>query len=190
MKRNRSNPIEAVEWVKSNGPVDVVDFLTFRYGYGPPTQRQSDKARRVLSSMVEAGLLDQKISGAYIVPEMEDMKASAKRKGVETEVKLVEWLRVNGARYAERRHLSGANDKGDIGAIPGVCLDAKSGVKMQPLKWLREIVKEVRNSGADTGAVIVRPKGKPDPDDWVVMMTMEMYRDLMIEAGYFKRDDS
>jgi len=138
--------------------------------------------------MVEAGLLDQKINGTYKVPETEDMKASAKRKGVETENKLVEWLHRNGAPYAERRHLAGANDKGDVGAVPGVCLDAKSGVKMTPLKWLREIVKETFNSGADTGAVIVRPKGMPDPDDWVVMMTMENYRDLMVEAGYFDRD--
>lgn len=111
---------------------------------------------------------------------------TAKQKGAATESFAVEWLRRNGAPYAERRHLHGSADQGDIAGIPNVCIEVKSAARWTPKQWVAELEVEMVNSEASTGAVLARPKGVPDPDGWIVMMPMEVWRRLMVTAGYLQ----
>ncbi len=116
--------------------------------------------------------------------------STSKRKGAETEIKYVEFLKKNGIPNAERRHLNGVYDKGDIAgwnAPDGswnVVVEVKSGASLKIPEWLKELEAEVRNAQAATGHVVVRPKGKPNPDDWFVLMPVKEFMHLMGEAGY------
>lgn len=118
--------------------------------------------------------------------------ATAKRKGAETEELFVQYLRSKGIVNAERRHLSGANDKGDIAGwvqrdgSKSVAVEVKSGAQLTIPQWLKELEAEIKNAKADTGCVAVRPKGKPRPEDWFVVIPMERYMALMGEAGYLE----
>jgi len=119
------------------------------------------------------------------------MKTStAKRKGAETEIKYVDYLKSNGVPNAERRHLNGIFDKGDIAgwnAADGswnVVVEVKSGASLKIPQWLKELDVEIHNAKAATGHIVVRPKGKPNPEDWFVIMPVPEFMDLMGEAGY------
>lgn len=115
---------------------------------------------------------------------------TAKAKGAATETAYVEFLKANGVPNAERRHLSGAYDKGDISgwcAVDGswnVCVEVKSGASLNIQQWLRELDAEIVNANADTGHVVIRPKGKPKPEDWFVVMRTPEFMKLMEKAGY------
>jgi len=119
------------------------------------------------------------------------MKPSvAKQKGAATETMYVTHLISKYNLFnVERRHLSGANDKGDIAGWASspnkkVCVEVKSGAQLSLPKWLAELKEEKKNSGANVGCVVVRPKGKPAPDDWFVIMPHPEFMELMREAGY------
>lgn len=109
---------------------------------------------------------------------------TAKRKGAETEEKFVQFLKGIGVPGAERRHLAGMNDKGDIAGWPNVCVEVKSGAQLNVGEWLRQLDIEIINSEAKIGFVAVRPKGKPDPKDWWMIMRSEELMELLREAGY------
>ena len=109
--------------------------------------------------------------------------STAKTKGRETENAFVAFLRSHGIEHAERRRLTGSADQGDITGWPGVCVEIKSGATLAIPKWLAELDAETRNAHADIGFVAVRPKGKPDPKDWFVILRPESLMDLMAEAG-------
>ena len=108
----------------------------------------------------------------------------AKVKGRETENLLVDWLHRNGAPHAERRRLAGVADRGDVGGWPGVCVEIKSGAKVDVAGWLAELAVEVRNAKADVGFVAVRPKGRPDPDGWWAVMPLPALLRLLVDAGW------
>lgn len=116
--------------------------------------------------------------------------ATAKRKGAETEIMFVNYLHSQGVHNAERRHLVGKDDKGDIAAwvYPDgshkVTVEVKSGASLSIPQWLRELDSEIKNSDADTGFIAVRPKGKPNPEDWFAVLPMDVLMRLMAEAGY------
>ena len=110
--------------------------------------------------------------------------ATAKRKGAQTEVAAVEWLQAHGFPYAERRHLNGTHDKGDIAGVPGVCIEVKSAASWTPLRWLAELEVEVANAGAEVGFVLARPKGRPAVEDWAVIVTPAQMIELLTAAGW------
>ena len=110
---------------------------------------------------------------------------TAKVKGRDTENLFVEylrndWLLVN----VERRRLMGVRDEGDITGWPGVCVEVKSGATVTIASWLKELAAEMTNSHADAGFVAVRPKGKPDPKDWYVVLPLPELLRLMAKAGW------
>lgn len=109
--------------------------------------------------------------------------ATAKAKGRETENALVAWLRVNGVPYAERRRLTGSKDQGDV-TWPGVCVECKSGARLDIAGWLDELAAEMIHSRAETGFVAVRPKGRPAPDDWFAVLPLPVLMQLLIDAGH------
>jgi len=116
--------------------------------------------------------------------------STAKAKGAATEVAYVDFLRKNGVPNAERRHLNGVLDKGDVAgwnAPDGswnVVVEIKSGAVLSIPKWIKELRAEVRNANAITGHIVIRPKGLPDPKDWWVVMPVPEFMDLMEKAGY------
>lgn len=116
--------------------------------------------------------------------------STAKAKGADTESKYVEEIKKLGILNAERRHLSGAYDKGDVAGWvkqtgeKSVCVEVKSGAQLSIPKWLSELAAEVKNSNADVGFVVVRPKGKPQVKDWFIVMPHPEFIELMREAGY------
>lgn len=109
---------------------------------------------------------------------------TAKAKGRETENIAVDWLRAQGWVNAERRRLAGVEDQGDVAGIPGVCVEVKSAASWAPVRWLRELEVEMSNSNSEIGFVMARPKGKPDPDEWVIIMPPYMFAKLASESGW------
>lgn len=116
--------------------------------------------------------------------------STAKTKGRETENKYVEWLIDHGVPNAERRRLLGVLDKGDISGwvksdgSDSVVVEVKSGAKLDIAGWLKELECEISNAGGTIGFVVVRPKGKPNVDDWFVLMPLPEHHALMERAGF------
>jgi hypothetical protein len=110
--------------------------------------------------------------------------STAKAKGRETENIHVDYLISQGVLQAERRRLNGSFDQGDVTGWPGVCVEIKSGAKLDIQGWLRELEIEIKNSKAETGYVAVRPKGLPNAEDWFAVMSMPLFMELMKAAGW------
>jgi hypothetical protein len=110
--------------------------------------------------------------------------ATAKAKGRATENQAVNWLRENGYPYAERRHLAGEHDLGDITGMPGICVEVKSAAQWAPVRWLRETREEMKNSRSPIGFVMARPKGGTNVDDWIIMMHPDTLLSLLTDAGW------
>lgn len=116
--------------------------------------------------------------------------STAKSKGAATEAMWVQYLISWGVANAERRHLSGQFDKGDIAgwAAPdgswNICGEVKSGASLDIPGWLRELDAEMENAKSEMGYLAIRPKGKPDPKDWWIVMPSELFMRLMAKAGY------
>lgn len=110
--------------------------------------------------------------------------ATAKAKGRDTENALVEWMKANGVPYAERRRLNGTKDKGDIAGLPGVVIEVKSAARLDLATWMAELDCEITNDQAATGALVMRPKGKPHPDAWWACMPLPLWWELMRAAGW------
>lgn len=116
--------------------------------------------------------------------------STAKQKGLETENKFVAFLHRWGIKTAERRRLNGVLDKGDIAGWSqqdgshSVVVEVKSGASLDLPGWLRELKAEKQNAKADLAFVAVRPKGKPNVEDWYAIMPMEEFMKLSGEAGY------
>ena len=109
---------------------------------------------------------------------------TAKAKGRATENQAVEWLRSKGWIHAERRHLAGSEDMGDVVGIPGMCIEVKSAATWAPVRWLRETEAERENSGASVAFCMARPKGGTNVDDWVILMTPAQLLDLLEDTGW------
>jgi hypothetical protein len=117
--------------------------------------------------------------------------STAKSKGRDTENRVVAYLRSYGLKV-ERRRLTGTSDQGDIAGWNtdkgSVCVEIKSAATWSPLRWLGELDDEADNCAAETGFVVARPKGKPDPEDYVVLIRLPWFMELMREAGYIPED--
>lgn len=110
--------------------------------------------------------------------------ATAKAKGRATENAWVAYLRSKGWESAERRRLAGVLDRGDIAGVHNQTIEVKSAAQWSPLQWLRELGEEQFNTGDDVGYVTARPKGKTNPEDWVILMTPEQLMFLLEKAGF------
>lgn len=98
--------------------------------------------------------------------------STAKAKGRETENAFVVWMRERWGKVVERRRLTGAQDQGDISGWHNVCVEVKSGASIDIPGWLRQLKEEKKNSHSEYGFVAVRPKGKPDPEDWYAVVSL------------------
>lgn len=112
------------------------------------------------------------------------MSTPSKRKGSQAERDVVKFLQVRGWIYAERRLAGDTNDRGDVAGVNGVCIEIKNHAKMDLAGWIKELEVEIINAKADTGVVIHKRKGKSDVAEWYATMTVELYVELLKEAGY------
>lgn len=107
-----------------------------------------------------------------------------KQKGTRAESQVVEFLKRNGFPYAERRALSGVNDKGDITGMGPVVVEVKDHQKIVLSQFLSELKEEVVNADAQTGAAVVKKRGTLNVGEWYAVMPVAWWVDLLKEAGY------
>lgn len=108
----------------------------------------------------------------------------SKQKGTRFESAIVDYLTEHGFPYAERRTLSGSQDRGDIAGVPGWVLEAKNCSAASLGAWIDVATTEQANAGAAYSAVWHHRRGKSSPGDGFVTMTGAAFTRLLCEAGY------
>lgn len=100
------------------------------------------------------------------------MANKSKQKGTAAETRVVRFLQSRGIE-AERKALSGSEDKGDIKVDGNIIFEVKSGkqtinpTRTQLEEWMRQSNKEGKNSGSSDYLVIARHSKNPkDYDVW------------------------
>lgn len=112
------------------------------------------------------------------------MTTASKRKGSAFERSIVEYLKKEGWKYAERRLAGDSKDRGDIAGVPGFVWEAKNEKRIDLAGYLKELEIEVANDKADAGAVIVKKRGTTNVADCYAIMPVYMLVYLLKEAGY------
>ena len=110
--------------------------------------------------------------------------SKSKARGTKWETAVVNYMRDNGFPTAERRTLSGSDDKGDINAGPGLVIECKAQARHSFAEWVDEAEKEKGNAGADVGFAWVHRRGNSSPARGYVVMTGEQVLWLLRAAGY------
>lgn len=108
------------------------------------------------------------------------MANPSKRKGSAFERDVVDYLKVNGFPWAERRALEGVNDRGDVAGIPGVVLEVKACKQIDLAGFMGEAEREAANAGVSIFAVIAKRRMKPTSEAYAVMplrLLVELLRD-------------
>lgn len=85
--------------------------------------------------------------------------SKARAKGTFAESMVVRYLQSTYWPYAERRALSGGQDKGDITGTPGLAWEVKSAKTLCVPAWLRETEAERVNAKADYATLVIKPTG-------------------------------
>jgi hypothetical protein len=109
--------------------------------------------------------------------------SKAKQRGTAAETAVVNYLHSVGFESAERRTLSGANDKGDINLSEHLVIEVKDHQRMELAGWLDEANREATNANAPYGVVWHKRARKGSPADWYVTMDganfVKLWKDLM-----------
>lgn len=109
--------------------------------------------------------------------------------GTSHETAIKNWLRENGWPFADRKTQNGANDLGDLRLserIPFVveAKTAKSTTDRATLgTFVKELVAEVGNAGADSGAVIFKKQGTTDVGQYYAILPVE-YLNHLLKLSY------
>lgn len=114
--------------------------------------------------------------------------STAKAKGRETENIFVRWMKTRWGKTVERRRLTGAQDQGDITGWNNVCVEIKSGASIDLPGWLKQLEDEKINSHSEYGFVAVRPKGKPDPEEWYAVVALPDMMNLLMDLELLRPD--
>jgi Holliday junction resolvase len=112
------------------------------------------------------------------------MSTPQKQKGSKAERDVVAYLHEQGFKYAERRLAGDTNDRGDIAGINGVCFEIKNQARMNLAGWVDELLVEIVNAKANTGAVVHKRKGKTNVGDWYATMPVSVWIELIQREGY------
>ena len=106
------------------------------------------------------------------------MANPSKKKGTAWETALVEYLKLSGFPYAERRALCGTSDRGDVAGIPGVVLEAKAEKTIALSTYMDEVATEKQNANAQVGAAVIKRRNR-GPGDSYVVMPLSQFVDLI-----------
>lgn len=115
---------------------------------------------------------------------MSRTRASAKAAGRSWEKAICEYLIANDWPNAERRRTEGANDRGDIAGVAGVCIEAKNVKAIALADFLDQADIEARNANAAIGVAWIKRRGRANPAAGYVVMSGETFIRLLSEAGY------
>lgn len=108
-------------------------------------------------------------------------------KGTAAETAVVRYLQDHGFPHAERRALHGTADKGDITGMGPVVLEVKNCQKLELAAWMSELVVEMYNAKAETGAVVAKRRGTTDAAAWYAILPFGDFVELLLEAGFGDR---
>lgn len=93
-----------------------------------------------------------------------------KQKGTKWETDVVNYLNENGFPNAERRALTGKNDKGDIAGLPNNwVLECKDHKTISLSTFVDEAMTEKENAGSAYGAAVIKRARKNVSQAYVVM---------------------
>lgn len=106
----------------------------------------------------------------------QSQQAKNKAAGTRAETQVVDYLKVFWPG-AERRRLSGANDKGDISGVGDpvtgrTVIEVKNEKKLNFSSYLKEVEVEMENDKARFGVAIARRRGTTDVARWYAVMTV------------------
>lgn len=111
------------------------------------------------------------------------MANPARRIGTDGEVRVRDYLRARGYRYAKRIVQEGALDIGDIDPGDGIpiTIQVKSGKSATPgiPGNLSAALVQSDNAGTDCGVLWSKRMGTQDPAKWIVSMSGEQFVDLL-----------
>jgi hypothetical protein len=108
------------------------------------------------------------------------MTNPSKTKGTAFETAVVDFLRVNGFPYAERRALRGTHDAGDVAGVVGWVLEVKNCRTLDLGPWMNEAHQEAANDGASRYAVVHKRRQHSTPEAFVTLplrLFAELVRD-------------
>jgi len=104
-------------------------------------------------------------------------RASAKAAGSRFERLVADYLAEHVSEFVDRRVKTGAEDKGDIGGVRAhgqrVAVECKDVAKMNLSGWVSEAETERLNDDALAGVVVHKRRGKGNPGDQYVTLTLD-----------------
>ena len=106
----------------------------------------------------------------------------SKAKGREAENAVVNYLNQRGWRTAERRRLTGANDRGDISGMEDLTIEVKAEKRIALAGYMKELEAEMENTGDRYGVAVIKKRGTLDPAHWYAVMPFELFLDLYKET--------
>lgn len=105
---------------------------------------------------------------------------SAKAAGTRLETAVATYLATHVDDRIERRSRNGQKDRGDISGLrhmgERLVVECKDTTRWTPATWLAEAELERGNDDALAGLVVAKRRGKADPADQLVLLTL---RDLV-----------
>ncbi len=115
---------------------------------------------------------------------MEHHMNKPKIKGTRAESAVVAYLQENGFPHAERRALSGTQDRGDVAGVAENVIEVKDVARDGLPGWIDETQVEKTNAKAKYAVCWHKRRGKGSPKDWFVTMTGEQYVAILHALGY------
>ncbi len=106
------------------------------------------------------------------------MTNPSKQKGTAWETAAVGYFREHGHPNAERKAQQGAKDCGDITGVPDWTCELKATKTLALAEALAEAETERLNAGTRYCAAIIKRRGKTDPGQAYVVMTLQQFCDL------------
>lgn len=118
---------------------------------------------------------------------MSRTRASAKAAGARFERDVADYLAHAVDDRIDRRVRTGATDKGDIGGVRyrghRVVLECKNHARTDLPGWIAEARAEGLNDGAKLAVVVHKRRGKAEPQNQWVTMTLADFAWMLREAG-------
>jgi len=108
----------------------------------------------------------------------------SKDRGTAAETAVVNYLRANGFRFAERRALSGSHDKGDVAGVLDNVIEVKDCSRDGLPGWLDETEAERINARARYGVCWHKRRGRGSPAHWFVTMRGDQWLRVLQALGY------
>ncbi len=95
--------------------------------------------------------------------------SASRRTGTAFESAVVAYLAEHGFPHVERRAMNGSADRGDVAGVPGWAVECKAVRALDLAGWATEASREAVNARTPWWAVIVKRRGQPVAQSYVVL---------------------